>query len=137
DWETLDVSAALSGRDAAGADLVFVGSKGCEYFGLLARRDLEEDQGPSEFRCELIEFRGRDAEVTVSFLKTEWRRTPLRGSELVGTVRNVANPQRSHELKAGQPSEILGVPFRHLRVLELLADDRVFQDGFAEVIHHG
>ena len=118
----MDVSAALSGRDAAGADLVFVGSKGCEYFGLLARRDLEEDQGPSEFRCELIEFRGRDAEVTVSFLKTEWRRTPLRGSELVGSVR-VADPQRPHELGPGQPSEILGVPFRHLRVLELLADE--------------
>jgi hypothetical protein len=39
----------LSGSNVAGGDLVFVGGEGCQYFGLLARRDLEEVQGPSEF----------------------------------------------------------------------------------------
>jgi hypothetical protein len=53
-----DASAALTGRDVAGRDLVFVGGEGCQDFGLLAFRDLCEVQGPSEFRCDLIELRG-------------------------------------------------------------------------------
>jgi hypothetical protein len=55
DWETQDSSAALS-RDIAGGDLVLVGGKGCQNFGLLAPRDLGEVQGPPEFGCDLIEF---------------------------------------------------------------------------------
>jgi hypothetical protein len=34
DWETQDASAALSARDVAGVDLVFVGGEGCQDFGL-------------------------------------------------------------------------------------------------------
>src|SRR5262245_42962659 len=48
----------LAGRDVAGCDLVFVGGEGCQDFGLLLLRDLCEVQGPSEFRCDLIEFCG-------------------------------------------------------------------------------
>ena len=47
-----------------------------------------------------------------------------------------AHPKRTHELEAGQPFQILGVPFPQLRVLRLLADDRILDDGIAEVIHH-
>jgi hypothetical protein len=53
DWETPQASAALS--DVAGGDLVFVGGEGCQDFALLALRNLEEVQGPSEFRCDLID----------------------------------------------------------------------------------
>jgi hypothetical protein len=60
--------AALGGRDVAGGDLVFVGGEGCQDFGLLGLRDLEEGQGPSEFRCDLIEFCGGDPEVPVGLL---------------------------------------------------------------------
>jgi hypothetical protein len=56
DWETQDASAALSARDIAGGDLVFVGGEGCQDFGFLALRDLREVQGPPEFSCDLIEF---------------------------------------------------------------------------------
>jgi hypothetical protein len=42
-----------------------VGGEGCQDFGLLALRDLDEVQGPSEFRCDLIEFCGGDPEVSV------------------------------------------------------------------------
>jgi hypothetical protein len=38
--------------------------------------------------------------------------------------------------EAGQPFQILGVPFPQLRVLGLLADDWVLHDGVAEVIQH-
>jgi hypothetical protein len=48
--------AALGGRDVTGGDLVFVGGKGCQDFGLLGLRDLEEVQGPSKFGCDLIEL---------------------------------------------------------------------------------
>jgi len=52
---TQDASAVLGARDVAGGDLVFVGGEGCQDFGLLGLRDLEEVQGPSEFRCDLID----------------------------------------------------------------------------------
>jgi hypothetical protein len=54
----------LRGHVASG-DLVFVGGEGSQDFGLLALRDLEEVQGPSEFRCDLIEFCWRYPEVPV------------------------------------------------------------------------
>ena len=48
----------LSAAKVAGGDLAFVGGEGCQDFGLLAFRDLDEVQGPSEFRRDLIEFCG-------------------------------------------------------------------------------
>lgn len=51
-------SAGLGGRGVAGGDLVLVGGEGCQDFGLLPLWNLEEVQGPSEFRCDLIEFCG-------------------------------------------------------------------------------
>ena len=72
----------------------------------------------------------------MGLLKAERRLAGLGRRELVGPTRNVADPQRSHELEAGQPSQVLGVPFPQLRVLRLLADDGVLHDGVAEVIHH-
>src|SRR5690242_5618702 len=103
-------SAVLS--SVAGGDLIFVGGEGCQNFVLLALRDLEEVQGPTEFCCDLIEFCGGDLEVSVGLLKSERRRAGLGGRVLEGATRNVADPKRSHELEAGQPSQILGVPFR-------------------------
>jgi len=38
----------LGNRDVAGSDLVFVGGEGSQDFGLLALRDLDEVQSPSE-----------------------------------------------------------------------------------------
>jgi hypothetical protein len=40
-----------------------------------------------------------------------------------------------HELEAGQPCQVLGVPFPQLTVFGVLADDRVLDDGVAEVIN--
>ena len=134
DWETQDASASLSGRDVAGGDLVFVGSEGCQHFALLALRDLGEVQGPSEFRCDLIKLCGGDPKVSMGLLKAERRRARLGGCELEGPTRNVADPQRAHELEAGQPSQVLGVPFPQRRVLGLLTNDGVLHDGVAEVI---
>src|SRR5215203_2786297 len=113
-----------------------MGAEGCQDFGLLALRDLEDVQGPSEFRCDLIEFCGGDPEVPVGLLKAEGRCAGLGGCELEGSTRSVADPQRPHELEAGQPFQVLRMPFPQLRVLGLLADDRVLHDGVTEVIHH-
>jgi hypothetical protein len=84
-----------------------VGSEGCQYFGLLARRDLEEVQSQSKFRCDLIEFCGRDTVVTVSFLKTEWRRTMLRGSIRQPRLGSNWNPQLpAKQIEARPKSEL-------------------------------
>lgn len=40
----------------AGGDLVLVGGEGCQDFGLLALRYLEDVQGPFKLCCDLIEF---------------------------------------------------------------------------------
>ena len=72
----------------------------------------------------------------MGLLKSERCRAGLGGRVLEGSTRNVANPKSSHELEAGQPSQILGVPFRQPRVLGLLPDDGVLHDGIAEVIDH-
>ena len=69
-------------------------------------------------------------------LKAERRRAGLGGRELERSTRSVADPQRPHELEAGQPLQILRVPFPQPWVLGLLADDRVLHDGIAEVIDH-
>jgi hypothetical protein len=113
-----------------------MGGKRCQDFGLLALRDLEDVQGPSEFRCDLIEFRRGYPEVPVRLLKAERRRPGLGGGELERPTRNVADPQRPHEFEAGQSSQVFGVPFPQLRVLGFLADDRILHDGVAEVIYH-
>ena len=49
----------------AGGHLVFVGREGCQDFALFALRDLKLIKGPTEFRCDLIEFCGGDLEVSV------------------------------------------------------------------------
>ena len=46
----------LTAATVAGGDFVFVGGESCQDFGLLPLRDLEEVEGPSEFRCDLIKF---------------------------------------------------------------------------------
>ena len=51
--------------DVAGGDLAFVGGEGGQDFGLLTLRDLEEIQGPSELRCDLIKFFRGDPQVPV------------------------------------------------------------------------
>ena len=111
DGQIHDASAALIGRDVAGSDLVFVGGEGCQHFGLLALGDLGEIEGPSEFRGDLIEFCGRDPEVAVGLLKAKRVLPGLVAVNLKGPPETLADPQRPHELEAGQPFQVLGVPF--------------------------
>ena len=72
----------------------------------------------------------------MGLLKAKRRLTGSRGCVLKGPARNAADPKRPHEFEAGQPSQILGVPFSQLWVLRLLPDNRVLHDGIAEVIDH-
>lgn len=98
-----DASASLRDLDVAGCDLAFVDGEGGQDFGLLTLWDLEEIQGPSELRCDLIKFCRGDPKVPVGFLKAERRRAGLGGRELERPTRNVADSQRPHKLEAGQP----------------------------------
>src|SRR6185295_2315557 len=72
--ESADASAALGCRDVTGGDFAFVGGKGRQHFALLARRDLGEIEGPSEFRRDLIELCGRDPQIPVGLLEADSRR---------------------------------------------------------------
>lgn len=99
-----DASASLKDLDVAGGDLAFVGGEGGQDFGLLTLRDLEEIQGPSELRCDLIKFCWGDPQVPVGLFKAERRRAGLGGLELERPTRDVADPQRPHKFEAGQPS---------------------------------
>src|SRR5829696_1358158 len=110
--------------------------EGRQDFRLFTLRNLEDIQGPPEFRGQRIEFCGGDPEVPVSLLQTERRRAGLGGRELERPTRSVADPQRPHELEAGQSLQVLRVPVPQRRVLGLLADDGVLHDGVAEVIHY-
>ena len=72
----------------------------------------------------------------MGLLRAERRRAGLGGRELERPTRDVADPQRPHELEAGQPSQVLAMRFPQLPVLGLLADDGVLHNGVAEVVHH-
>src|ERR1041385_8432149 len=98
------MSAALCDRDVTGGDFFFVSSERRQNFGLLSLWHLDEVQGPPKFRCHLIEFCGGNAEIPVGLFKSERRRAGLGGRKLVWPTRSVADPQRPHELEAGQPS---------------------------------
>ena len=52
-----------SGVAVAGGNLAFVGGEGGKNFVRLGFRDLEDRQGPSEFRCNLVKFCGRDPQT--------------------------------------------------------------------------
>ena len=54
-----------------------------------------------KLRCNLIKFCGGDPERPVSLFQAKRRRARLGGFERKGTTRNVADPQRPHELEAG------------------------------------
>src|SRR5262245_32291864 len=90
--KTRAASAALSGGDVSGGDLVFVGGESGQDFVLLALRDLGEVQGPSKLRCDLIEFGGRNFEIAVGLLEAKRRHAGLGGRELEGPTRNVGDP---------------------------------------------
>ena len=79
-----------SGVAVAGGNLAFVGGKGGKNFVGLGFRDLEYRQGPSGFRCNLVEFCGRDPQIPVRRLKPERCGVGLGGGKREATARNVA-----------------------------------------------
>ena len=72
--------------------------------------------------------------AAVRFFQADGRLTWLRGRVLEGAAGDVADPEGPHELQAGQPAELLGVPFAEGRVVGALTDDRVLHDRITEVV---
>src|ERR1043165_7712107 len=83
------IGVARSSTAVAGRNLILVGREGCQDFVLLALGDLEHVQRSSEFRCDLIEFCGRDFERAVRFLQTQRGSAGPRGFELEWSARNI------------------------------------------------
>ena len=94
---------------------MWAATAGCQDYSLLALR--------AQFRCDLIQFYGGDTEVAVGLIKAERRRAGLGGRELEGPPETLQTHIVRNELEAGQPSQVLDMPFPQLRVLGLLADD--------------
>ena len=93
----------LVGCVVTGGDLVLVGGESRQHFRFFGLGDFEKVQGPSEFRCDLIEFCGRNLKIPVGLLKAQRRCAGLSGRELERSTRNFADPERPHELEASQP----------------------------------
>ena len=121
--------------DVAGGDFAFVGGEGGQDFGLLRLRNLEEIQSPSKLRCDLIKFGRRNPEVPVGFLRPSVVAPGLVATNLYGPPETSQTHSVRMNLRPGS-LPVFGVPFPQLWVLGLLADDWVFHDGVAEVIHH-
>jgi len=68
-----------------------VRSEGRQDFLLFPLRDLEEIEGPSQFRRDLIEFCGGDPKLPMGFFKTERRRAGLGRCVLEWTARNLTD----------------------------------------------
>src|SRR5262245_606978 len=66
----------------AGGHLSLVGCKGSQHFTLLMHRHFEVIERASEFRCNLIEFGGRNTQVAMGFFKPKRRAAGPRGREL-------------------------------------------------------
>jgi len=62
------------------------------------------------FADDLIELARRDLKRAMSLFQSELGVSRLRGREMEGAARNVAYPQRAHELQARQSAELLRVP---------------------------
>jgi hypothetical protein len=99
----LRIASARAARSPRTPTSSLWGGEGCQDFGLLALRDLEEVQSPSELRCDLIEFCGGDPEVPVGLLKAERRRAGLGGrSHPVRTARLWAQRSCDHPARSAQ-----------------------------------
>jgi hypothetical protein len=109
---------AALGRDIAGGDLVFVSGEGCQDLCFLGFRDLEEVQGPSEFRRDFIELSRGDPQLPVGLLKAEWCLAWLSGRELEGPARNVADQSVRMNLRPGSLPRFLVCHFRSCGFLD-------------------
>ncbi len=91
----------------------------------------------SEFassRCDGIELVGRDPEPAMRLFQAQLLVPWLRARILERPARDVAHPERPHELETGQSRQLGGVPLPKGRVGGSLAGDRVLDDGVAEVV---
>src|SRR5437870_3350494 len=115
-------------------DFTLVRGERAEDLVLLAARDFEDIEGASKLCRDLVEFGWCDPELPVRLFESVSRLPPVNGRVFERPSRDVADPERSHELETGESREAPGVPFAQLWVLRCLADDRVLNDRIAEVI---
>src|SRR6185436_7809703 len=117
-------------------NLVLVGCEGGQDLALLARRNLDEIKRATKLGRDFVEFIRRDPEVAMRFLETQLGFPRLRGRVGERAACDVAYPQGSHELQAGQSPEALRVPLPEGLILRSLADARVLHHRVAKVVNH-
>src|SRR4029079_10534849 len=97
-------------------DFALVSRESRQHLILLGLRDPEFVECLREDSCDGVEFLGRDVQVAVRFLEAQAVMSGPGPDVSLGATRDVAKPQRPHELQAGQTRQLLGVPFAEGRV---------------------
>src|SRR5215208_1087972 len=97
--------------------LALVCREGTQNLLLFALGHLEDVKGSPEFGRDFIELGGRDLQFAMGFFQAKRSFARFRGRILLGSARNVADPQGAHELEARKSAQIVGVPFPKGRVL--------------------
>ena len=111
-----------------------MGRECSQDFVFLALGHLDEVEGAPQLGRNFIEFIGRDPKFAMSFLQAERSAPGSCGCKLEGSTRNVADPQGAHEFQARQPAQVVRVPLTEGRIRGTLTDDRILDDGIAEVV---
>ena len=111
--------------------------EGREDFSLFTRRHLGPVKGASQLGRDLVEFRGRDLEVTMRILKSQGGTSRFCRREFERPARDLADPQGSHELETRQSAQVIPVPIPERRILRILSDDRVLHNRVTKVVNYG
>src|SRR6185436_9050591 len=129
------MSSGGSGRPSVAlGHLVLVGGERTQDQLLLGGGDAELVERPLQLGRDLVELLGRDPELPVRLLEAQRRGARTRAGVLERATRDGTHPERALELQAGEPRQVVRVPLTQLRVLRLLADDRVVDQRITELI---
>jgi hypothetical protein len=114
--------------------LALVCRKCSQDLALLAFWHLDEVECPAKLRRDLIELLGRNPEFAMRFFQAQGCAPGSRGCKLERSARNVADPSGAHEFETRQPAQILRVPIAEGGLCRTLTNDRVLDDGIAEMV---
>lgn len=92
---------------------------------LLGFGHLENVERPAEFGRHFVELCRRNLEFTMGLFETEIGMTGAGRGVFEGTARDVAYPERAHELQSGEPAKIVGMPFTKFGIFGFLTNVQI------------
>jgi hypothetical protein len=104
------LGAGPHGGPIALGDLALVGRERTQDHVLLGLRDVEAVERPGQLGRDLVELFGRDLQVAMGVLEAQDVVARPDRRVLERPAGDVADPERPHELQAGQPAQVVGGP---------------------------